>query len=132
MPTDHGQDARRTAFYLDKQHAKWKGVCAGIADYTGIDAKWVRLGAVALTLMGGFPWTIVAYYVTAWITSAKPIGLYEDAQGAKFWQGVRQSPARSSRDVKAKFRELDRRLADVETYYTARNHSLANEIDSLR
>ena len=30
-------------FYLDKQNAKWKGVCAGIADYTGIEVIWVRV-----------------------------------------------------------------------------------------
>lgn len=46
---------QHTKFYLDKQNAKWKGVCAGIADYTGVNALWVRMGAVALTLMGGFP-----------------------------------------------------------------------------
>jgi len=34
--------------------------------------------------------------------------------------------------VRSKFRDLDRRLADVESYYTSRNSSLANEIDSLR
>ncbi len=45
--------ASRTKFYLDKQNAKWSGVCAGIADYSGIDALWVRVGAVLLTLMGG-------------------------------------------------------------------------------
>ena len=33
----------RTKFYLDKQDAKWKGVCAGIADYTGIEVIWVRI-----------------------------------------------------------------------------------------
>jgi phage shock protein C len=27
---------KHTKFYLDKQNAKWKGVCAGIADYTGV------------------------------------------------------------------------------------------------
>ena len=124
--------ARRTSFYLDKQHAKWMGVCAGIAEYTGIERNWVRVGAVVLTLMGGFPWTLIAYFVTAWIADPKPHGLYEDADDAKFWQGVRQSPARSTRDVRAKFRDIDRRLADVETYYTSRNSSLANEIDSLR
>jgi phage shock protein C len=124
--------ARRTSFYLDKQHAKWMGVCAGIAEYTGIERNWVRVGAVILTIMGGFPWTLIAYFVTAWIADPKPQGLYEDADDAKFWQGVRQSPARSTRDVRAKFRDIDRRLADVETYYTSRNSSLANEIDSLR
>ena len=38
----------------------------------------------------------------------------------------------TTRDVRSKFRDIDRRLADVETYYTSRNSSLANEIDSLR
>ena len=40
--------ASRTKFYLDKQNAKWSGVCAGIADYSGIDVLWVRVGAVLL------------------------------------------------------------------------------------
>ena len=51
--------SKHTQFYLDKQNAKWKGVCAGISDYTGVDVLWVRLGAVILTLAGGFPWPFV-------------------------------------------------------------------------
>ena len=82
--------------------------------------------------MGGFPWTLIAYWVTAWVANPKPLGLYDSPEDAKFWQGVRQSPTRSTRDVKAKFRDIDRRLADVETYYTSRNSSLANEIDNLK
>jgi len=124
--------ASRTKFYLDKQNAKWSGVCAGIADYTGFDPLLVRIGAVLITLMGAFPWTLIAYWLTAWLAQPKPYGLYDSQDDAKFWQGVRQSPARSTRDVRAKFRDIDRRLADVETYYTSRNSSLANEIDSLR
>lgn len=58
---------KHTKFYLDKQNAKWRGVCAGIADYTGVDVLWVRLGAVMFTLMGGFPWTLIAYVITAWM-----------------------------------------------------------------
>jgi phage shock protein C len=124
--------ARRTKFYLDRQNRKWKGVCSGIAEYTGIDVTWVRVGTVLVTLLGAFPWTLIAYWITAWIAQDKPQGLYEDAEEAKFWQGVRQSPARSTRDVRSRFRDIDRRLADVETYYTSRNTGLANEIDSLR
>jgi phage shock protein C len=124
--------ARRTTFYLDKQNAKWSGVCAGIADYTGTNVLWVRVGLVLVTIMGGTAWTIVAYFITAWLAQPKPIGLYENDEQAKFWQGVRQSPARTTRDVRSKFRDIDRRLADVEMYYTSRNSSLANEIDSLR
>lgn len=124
--------ARRTKFYLDKRNAKWSGVCAGIADYTGFDVTWVRVGAVLVTLMGAFPWTLIAYWLVAWLAHPQPLGLYDDRDDEKFWQGVRQSPARTTRDVRAKFRDIDRRLADVETYYTSRNSSLANEIESLR
>ncbi|MBA3897987.1 MAG: envelope stress response membrane protein PspC [Sphingomonadaceae bacterium] len=123
---------RRTAFYLDKQNAKWLGVCSGIADYTGIDRTWVRVGAVILTVMGGFPWTLIAYWVTAWVANPKPLDLYDSPEDAKFWQGVRQSPGRSTGDVRAKFRDIDRRLADVETHYTSRNSTLSDEIDALR
>ena len=123
----------RTQFYLDKQNAKWKGVCAGIADYTGIDVLFVRVAVVVLTLAGGFPWTLIAYWMVAWMGQAKPIGLYETPDDAKFWQGVRSNPKRSTAEVRSKFRDIDRRLADIETHYTSRSsNSLAAEIDSLR
>jgi phage shock protein C len=123
--------ARRTSFYLDKGNAKWLGVCAGIADYTGIDLTVIRIVTVLGTVFGSGTLLIV-YLIIAWMAPVRPMGLYDDADDAKFWQGVRQSPTRSTRDVRSKFRDLDRRLADVESYYTSRNSSLANEIDSLR
>lgn len=124
---------QHTKFYLDKQNAKWKGVCAGIADYTGVNALWVRIGAVTLTLMGGFPWTLIAYWITAWLADKKPVHLYtEDKEEQKFWQGVRQSPARTTRDIRSRFREIDRRIADMETFYVSNNKQLADEIESLR
>ena len=104
------------------------GVCSGIADYTGIDVVWVRVGAVLVTLMGAFPWTLIAYFAAAYFADAKPVGLYSDRADEKFWQGVRTNPARSTRDVRSKFRDIDRRLADIELYYTSRNTRLADEI----
>ncbi len=124
--------ASRTRFYLNPQNAKWKGVCAGIADYTGIDVTWVRVGTVLITIMGAFPWTLIAYWIAAWVADARPLGLYENAEEERFWQGVRQSPARTTRDVRSKFRDLDRRLAEIETHYTSRNTRLADEIDALK
>ena len=60
------------------------------------------------------------------------MGLYEDKAAEKFWQGVRQSPTRTTRDVRSKLRDIDRRLADAEAHYTSRNTRLADEIDSLK
>jgi len=123
--------ASRTKFYLDKQNSKWLGVCSGIADYTGIDVTIIRICTVLGTIFGSGA-LLAAYVIIAWLAHPKPSGLYDNADDAKFWQGVRQSPARTTRDVRARFRDIDRRLADVETYYTSRNSSLANEIDNLR
>ncbi len=123
---------RRTRFYLDKQNAKWMGVCAGIADFTGLDMTLIRIGMVVGTIMGsGAP--VIIYLVAGFIAPAKPRELAEQsAEDAKFWQGVRASPRRTVRDVRSKFRDIDRRLADVETYVTSSNSSLAREIEKLR
>lgn len=120
----------RTKFYLDKQDAKLKGVCAGIADYTGIDVNIVRIATVLLTFATG--WIILVYLVAAWVAPDKPTGLYGNADDARFWQGVRSNTKRSTAEVRSKFRDIDRRLADIETLYTSRNSQLASEIESLR
>ena len=125
-------DSSQTRFYLDKQNAKWKGVCAGIADYTGVDPLWVRLGAAGMVILAQQWWIIIAYWVIAWVTPVKPIELYRSPEDAKFWQGVRSNPKRTTAEVRSKFRELDRRLADIELHYTSRNTQLADEIERLR
>ena len=56
----------------------------------------------------------------------------EDPDEKKFWQGVRANARRTTRDVRSRFREIDRRLADVETYVTSSNSRLAREIEELR
>jgi phage shock protein C len=121
----------RTKFYLDKQNAKWSGVCSGIAEYSGVDVVWIRVAAVLLTIMGS-GMTLIAYFLIAWLAHPKPYALYANHEEARFWQGVRSNPAASTRDIKSRFRDLDRRLADIETYYTSHNKRLADEIDSLR
>ncbi|MBS3931826.1 MAG: envelope stress response membrane protein PspC [Sphingomonadales bacterium] len=124
-------NGERTRFYRDKQNGKIFGVCAGIADYTGVDVLWVRLGAVGLTLMGmGF--IPLAYLVVGMFAAKKPTHLYTDRQEQKFWQGVRQSPTRTAREVRAQFRDIDRRLAEIETFYVSSNPRLSAEIERLR
>jgi phage shock protein C len=121
----------RTQFYLDKQNAKWMGVCSGIADYTGLDVTLVRVGMVVLMwLTGGV--ILLAYLAAGYLAPKKPIGLYQSDDNAKFWQGVRNNPKRSTAEVRSKFRDIDRRLADIELMYTSRNTRLADEIEQLR
>lgn len=122
----------RTTLYRDSQHAKLLGVCSGIAEYTGIDRLWVRLGAVALTIFALGPIGVLAYLVAGFLLNKKPPHLYRDQQEEKYWQRVRQSPKRTAREIRARFRDVDRRLADVETYYVSNNPRLTAEIEQLR
>ena len=126
------QPASRTRFYRDKRNGKVMGICAGIADYTGFDVTLVRICMIAaLFLSSGSVAPI--YFIAGWITPTKPRELdYYDREDRQFWQGVRASPARTARDIRSRFRDLDRRLADIESYVTSDNRSLAREIDELR
>ena len=126
------QPPSRTRFYRDTVNGKVMGVCAGIADYTGMDVTLVRIMMVAAILLGSGP-PIVLYFIAGWMTPKKPNDLsYVDDEDRRFWQGVRQSPTRSARDIRGRMRDIDRRLADIESYVTTENRSLAREIEQLR
>ncbi len=120
----------RTTLYRDKHNGKVMGVCAGIASYTGVNAVWLRIGTVAMTI--AFGWPAIAYFAAGFILNKKPDELYVDKQEEQYWQGVRQSPTRTAREIRARFRDIDRRLADVETYYVSNNPRLTAEIEQLR
>jgi phage shock protein C len=123
----------RTKYYLDKQNAKWKGVCAGLADFLGVDVVFVRVATVVLTFATGFWPFFLTYLIISWVADRKPIALYEQTpEQNKFWQQVRTNPKRTVRDVKAQLRDVDRRLADMERHYVSGNKRLADEIDSLK
>ncbi|PZU11864.1 envelope stress response membrane protein PspC [Sphingomonas sp.] len=125
----------RTRFYLDKRNGKFMGVCSGVADYTGIDPLLIRVGFVLIGFATGFMGggQLLAYFLVGWLAPDKPSEFdYQDREDRKFWQGVRAKPANSVRDVRARFRDIDRRLADVETHVTSENRRLADEIEALR
>lgn len=121
----------RTRLYRDKIEGKFLGVCAGIGDYVGLDPVWVRLGfLLSLVLSGGV--TFFLYLAIGLVAKKKPAHLYSDPQEKQFWQGVRQSPHRSARDIRNRFKDVDRRLARVEEHHVTGNRALSAEIESLR
>ena len=126
------QPASRTKFYRDKRNGKVFGVCAGIADYTGFDVSLVRVCFLAAMFMSGGG-ILPFYWIAAMVTPTKPVSLERaDVEERQFWQGVRASPARAARDIRSRLKDIDRRLADIESYVTTENRSLAREIEQLR
>ena len=126
------QPASRTRFYRDKRNGKLMGVCAGVADYTGFDVALVRICFLAAVFMRGGS-ILPLYFIAGWVAPNKPRELdYSGAEDRQFWQGVRASPARAARDISSRLKDIDRRLADIESYVTTENRSLAREIEQLR
>lgn len=123
----------RTTLYRDKQNAKLMGVCAGIADYTGVNVLWIRLGFVGAIVSGVLSWiALPLYFLAGLLLNKKPPHLYVDREEQQYWQRVRQSPKRTAREIRARMRDIDRRLAEVETYYVSSNPRLTAEIERLR
>lgn len=126
------QSPSRTRFYRDKRNGKFLGVCSGIADYTGFDVNLVRICFLAAVFMSGGS-VLPFYFIAAFIAPDRPREIaYADRDEQRFWQGVRASPTATARDIKSTFRDIDRRLADIENYVTTENRSLAQEIEQLR
>ena len=114
----------KKSFYLDKANGKVLGVCAGLANHMGWDPTFDRVGMVLLTLIT-FPWGLVAYGAAAVIGKQRPAS----ARG----EDSLDRPLRTSTfEVNRSMRDIDRRMAEIETYVTAQNTPLAREIEKLR
>lgn len=123
----------RGQFYLDKSNAKLAGVCAGLADYTGVDVFWIRLGAVVLTLLGF--WLTIPVYIAAMVLANKrPNYLYSPEEEERLLHRMERRRARQGRStrLRSEITDMDRRVADLEAHYTSSNARLAAEIESLR
>ena len=126
------QPPSRTRFYRDKRNGKIMGICAGIADYTGFDVSLVRIAMIAAVFLSSGS-ILPVYFIAGMIAPDKPRELESsDVEERAFWRSVRQSPTRTARDIRLRLKDIDRRLADVESYVTTENRSLAREIEQLR
>ena len=126
------QPPSRTRFYRDKRNGKFMGVCAGIADYTGFDVTLVRITMIAAVFLSSGS-ILPVYFIAGMVAPKKPSELENtDFEEREFWRSVRRSPTRTARDIRLRLKDVDRRLADVESYVTTENRSLAREIEQLR
>jgi phage shock protein C len=103
----------RHRLWRDTDRGILAGVCAGIADYIGIEPIVMRIVAV-LGLVFFFPPTIVAYIILALVLRPKPPALYANPDEEAFWRGVGTAPADTLHSLKRKFADLEARLGQME------------------
>ena len=113
--------------YRDKENAMLAGVCAGLANYFGLNIKGLRL-IVAVSTLFFFPFVVPAYIILAIILPVKPEDLYKDESQEKFWRGMSMAPTDVFSNLNHRFRELDLRLQKMETYVTSREFEIDREL----
>ena len=114
--------------YRDRENAMLAGVCAGIAEYAGLNRKATRIvcGLLCLTPMAAF--MIISYIVLAIILPSKPANLYENNEQAEFWRGVSNAPSDVFGSLRHRFRELNMRLERMEAYVTSKEFQIDREL----
>ena len=127
---DHRGRQSRVRLYRDKVNGRCMGVCAGLADYFGLGVTGVRIGTVVAACLLPGP-VIIGYIVLGFVLLDKPRDLYDEPEEEFFWRDVRKNPAGTARDIRHKFRELERRLRAAEAHVTSREFKLKREIDEL-
>jgi phage shock protein C len=106
------------------------GVCAGIADYLGIEPIVVRLIAV-LGLVFFFPPTLAAYVILAVVLRPKPPALYASRDEEAFWRGVNTAPSDTFGALRRKFHDLEERLGQMESQVASGDFELHRKFRDL-
>lgn len=115
--------------FRDKENAMIAGVCAGIADYFGLNRKGVRLVTFLFILIPPFfAFMVISYVVLAIVIPVKPQELYENAEQAEFWRGVSNAPSDVFGALRHRFRELNHRLEKMEAFVTSREFEIDQEL----
>jgi phage shock protein C len=120
----------RHRLWRDTDRGILAGVCAGIADYIGVEPIVVRLVAV-LGLVFFFPPTIVVYVILALVLRPKPLTLCASADEEAFWRGVGTAPADTLHSLKRKFADLEARLGQMEGQVTSGDFDLHRRFRDL-
>lgn len=131
---------RSRRLYRDPAHAKIGGVCAGIANYYGMETWVIRCMAVTgLCFLGQivFP----AYWIAYFVMEKPPKG--QNAKRSRDRSepidhsspapelGMRLSPRRSLRNVQADLSETELRLRRMETHVTSGQYELQKELNKI-
>jgi len=116
--------------YRDPERGKIFGVCAGIADYFGVEVFLVRLAAVMGAVFFTMP-VVAAYLLAALVLKVKPPHVYASREEEEFWRTVATKPDRTLAGLRNRFRDLEKRLRGMETYVSSKEFELNRAINDL-
>lgn len=146
---------KNKSIYRDPKHGRIAGVCAGVAEFFGLEVWLVRILTVTAFFLLAGPFILVTYVACWFIFDKKPENVTEayytesDTATSKGWRnGLAQRnnekvevktrvwqagepPRQAFHDITNRFQAVERRLRKMETYVTSREFQLNREISRL-
>ena len=130
MAWTNNSGGHRFRLWRDTDRGILAGVCAGIADYIGVEPIVVRIVAFVGLIFFLIP-TIAAYAILSVVLRPKPPALYESRDEEAFWRGVNTAPADTFQSLRHKFRDLEDRLRQMESQVTSNDFELHRKFRDL-
>ncbi|NNG06015.1 MAG: envelope stress response membrane protein PspC [Inquilinus sp.] len=122
--TDRSPDSPNPhRLYRNTEDGVILGVCAGVADYFGIE-RWQSRTAAGLFLLFFPPWAVFFYLLAAIFLPRRPPRPYRDQDEEAFWRSVTGRPDRTLSELHYNFRTLEERLAGLERHVTSEEFRL--------
>jgi phage shock protein C len=113
--------------YRDRERGLLAGVCSGLAEYFGFNARALRL-VTAISAIFFAPFVVTSYIVLAILLPSKPVEPQLDERQKQFWRGVSNAPADVFSTVRYRTRELERRIRRMEAIVTSREFDFDREL----
>lgn len=122
--------AARQRLYRNREERVVTGLCAGIADYLGVDPWIVRIGMI-LAMVPFFVQTIAAYLIASALIPERPEGFYGSREEEAFWRTVSTDPPATLAELRGRYGGLERRVAAMERTVTSSEFRLHRRFRDL-
>lgn len=116
--------------YRNPQRGLLGGVCAGVAEYFGVQPALVRL-AVLVGMLFFAPPLMIAYVIAVIALPIRPAELYRNPEEEAFWRTVSNKPDRTLAGLTQRFRDFEKRITGAEAYVASKEFELNRAIRDL-
>ncbi|AEX21640.1 phage shock protein C [Vibrio natriegens] len=123
--------------YRDPANGKLAGVCAGFANYFGVEVWLIRILVISAGLLGGTFLVLLAYVALAFMLEKQPMTYSENIKAqqdhtlkSKPWQKG-QSPEQFLSVLERDFNRIDGKIRNMEAYVTSDTFRVNREFNKL-
>ncbi|WP_261902808.1 envelope stress response membrane protein PspC [Vibrio fortis] len=123
--------------YRDPINGKLSGVCAGLANYFGLEVWLVRIMVISAALLGGSFLVILAYLAMTFMIEKQP-RRYVDELKSKQEHTLKQKPWEQGQTpefllntLESDFEKIERDVRNIEAYVTSDSFKVHREFKNM-